>query len=312
MNRQTENTGPPRAAEELAPVTDRPERRRRIKQFEAMVAEVVQETADTTTLVLFTGNERLEYEPGHFLTVDPHQFEALARFTSFLEDIKGRRESPRAYSLSSAPHERHVAFTVKEERYITGTTKYPPLLSPLLVRRTPRGTRMTVTGFTGPYTLPPDVESRADHVVHICAGSGIVPNFSILKHALRERPRLRHTLLYSNRTWEDTIFRPQLSELAENHHDRLRIIHTLTRDEAATRLGPDVRAGRVDLALLREAIPDPAACLALVCGPGISPWEREAARAAGAKPAPRFLESVLAALKTLGVPKDRVLRESYG
>ena len=36
--------------------------RRRIKSLEAMVAEVVQETTDTTTLVLFTGNERLEYE----------------------------------------------------------------------------------------------------------------------------------------------------------------------------------------------------------------------------------------------------------
>ena len=99
-----------------------------------MVAEVIHETPDTTTLVLFTGNERLDYQAGHFLTVDPHQFEGLERFVAFLEDLKGKKEPPRAYSMSSAPHERYIAITVKEERYVSGTTKYPPLLSPLLVR----------------------------------------------------------------------------------------------------------------------------------------------------------------------------------
>jgi ferredoxin-NADP reductase len=310
----TTEPGParPLRRDELAPVSDRPERRHRIKQLEVMVADVITETPDTTTLVLFTGNDRLEYEAGHFLTVDPHQFDALERFTAFLEDVKGRREPPRAYSLSSAPHERHLAFTVKEERYVSGVTRYPPLLSPLLVKRTPRGTRMVVTGFTGPYTLPADAESRAKTVVHVCAGSGIVPNFSILKHALAERPRLEHVLVYSNRTWEDVIFRRELDELAGSYAGRLRIVHSLTREGDAGRFGPGVRPGRVNAALLREAIPDPSACLVLVCGPAVSPWEKQAAREKGAEPAPRFMESVLLVLAELGVPKDRVLRESYG
>ncbi len=149
-----------------------------------MVADVIVETPDTTTLVLFTGNDRLEYRAGHFLTIDPHQFEALERFLAFLEDPKGRKEPPRAYSLSSAPHERHLAVTVKEERYVSGVAKFPPLLSPLLVKRTVKGMRPVVTGFTGPYTLPSDVEPQTDHIVHICAGSGSVPNYSILKFAL--------------------------------------------------------------------------------------------------------------------------------
>ena len=91
-----------------------------------MVADVIRETPDTTTLVLFTGNERLDYEAGHFLTVDPHQFQSLERFIAFLEDLKGKKEPPRAYSMSSAPHERYIAITVKEEAYVSGTTKYPP------------------------------------------------------------------------------------------------------------------------------------------------------------------------------------------
>ena len=146
---------------------------RRIKELEVMVADVIVETPDTSTLMLFTGNDRLDYMAGHFLTIDPHQFGALERFTSFLEDLKGRREPPRAYSMCSSPHERHLAVTVKEEQYVSGSTTYPPLLSPLLVKGTVRGMGFVVTGFTGPYTLAPDISSHTDHVVHICAGSGM-------------------------------------------------------------------------------------------------------------------------------------------
>jgi ferredoxin-NADP reductase len=285
---------------------------RRIKELEVMVADVIVEAPDTTTLVLFTGNDRLEYSAGHFLTIDPHQFEALERFTSFLEDLKGRREPPRAYSMSSSPHERYLAVTVKEERYLSGTTKFPPLLSPLLVKRTTRGMRLVVTGFTGPYTLPPDVGTRTDHIVHVCAGSGSVPNFSMLKFALANHPTLRHTFVYSNKSWDDVIFRDELARLAAAHPDRLTVVHTLTREENPRVFGGSVRKGRVDAALLRETIPQPGECFVYVCGPGISKFDVAAAKEKGETPQPRFLESVLADLTTIGVPNERIKREFYG
>jgi len=277
-----------------------------------MVADVVVETPDTSTLVFFTGNDHLEYRAGHFLTIDPHQFEALERFTAFLEDLKGKKEPPRAYSMCSAPHERYLAVTVKEEQYISGSTKYPPLVSPMLVKRTVRGMRLTVTGFTGPYTLPKDIESHTDHIVHICAGSGSVPNFSMVKYALDYHPRLRHTVIYSNKTWRDVIFRDALAALERKHPERLRVVHTLTREPDVTMCGPMIRKGRVSAALIRELVPDLDSCVIYVCGPGISKWDRDAARALGEEPAPRFLESVLADLKSLGVPNARIKRESYG
>ena len=284
---------------------------RRIKQMEVMVADVIVETPDTATLVFFTGNDRLEYSAGHFLTIDPHQFEALERFTAFLEDLKGKREPPRAYSMSSAPHERQLAVTVKEERYVRGVTKFPPLLSPLLVKRTVRGMRLVVTGFTGPYTLPPDVAARTDRIVHICAGSGSVPNFAMLKYALSHYPTVRHTFIYSNKTWGDVIFRDALGELAEQHADRLQLVHTLTREDPPPGRS-NVRRGRVDLSLLGEAIPDLSGCLVYVCGPGISQGDRKTAREQGVEPQPRFLETVVADLTRLGVPAANIKRESYG
>jgi len=308
--------GKPHEVGEARPAETRsgpaPARRKRIRELEAMVADVIPETDDSATLVLFTGNDRLEYEPGHFLMIDPHQFDGLERFIAFFEDQKGKREPPRAYSMSSAPHERYLAITVKEERYQRGATKYPPLLSPLLVKRCPRGQRIAVVGFTGPYTLPHDVSSRTDHVVHVVAGSGSVPNFSILKHALREYPDLRHTFVYSNKTWRDVIFRRELADLREQHPHRLRVVHTLTRESCPERHGPDVRSGRVTAALLRELVPDPTACLVYACGPAIGPYERAAARERGETPKPRFLEVTREALLDVGVPKDRIQTESYG
>ena len=286
--------------------------RPRIKELEVMVAEVVRETPDTATLVLFTGNDRLDYQPGHFLTIKPQQFPSLDRFCKYFEDLKGKKEPARAYSLSSAPHEKSLAVTVKEERYVSGLTKYPPLLSPLLVWRTQPGTRMVVTGFGGPYTLPADIEQRTDHIVHICAGSGIVPNLSILKHCLETGMKVRHTLIYGNKTWEDVIFRRQLAELARRHPGKLAIVHTLSREPGSAHHGPNVRRGRVSAELIREFIPDPTAVEVFSCGPGVGKFERLAARERGEEPQPRFLETALAALEALGVPDERIHRESYG
>ncbi|MEX1274743.1 MAG: oxidoreductase [Bacteroidota bacterium] len=286
--------------------------RRRIKELEVMVADTILETPDTTTLVLFTGNDHLDYKPGHFLTIDPHQFEALERFISYFEDIKGKREAPRAYSMCSAPHEKYLAMTIKEERYVSGQTKFPPLLSPMLVKRTVRGMKLVVTGFTGPYTLPDDIESQTDHLVHICAGSGSVPNFSMLKHSLQHLPKLRHTFVYSNKTWDDVIFRRELETLEARYPEHLQVVHSMTREADPERYGSRMHKGRVSTALLRHAIPDPSACLVYVCGPAISVFDRQEAREKGVEPQPRFLESVLASLHELGVADERIKRESYG
>lgn len=73
-----------------------------------------------------------------------------------------------------------------------------------------------------------------------------------------------------------------------------------------------MRAGRVGLELLKEAILDPAACRVFACGPAISVWDRKAARESGKEPTPRFLETLLDGLQTIGVRPDQITRESYG
>lgn len=285
---------------------------KRIKKLEVMVAETIRETSDTTTLLLFSGNEQLDYKPGHFCTIDPRQFEGVQRWCQFLEDQKGRKEKPRAYSLASSPHEKYLGITIKEERYVSGKTKYPPLLSPVLVNRTPVGTRMEIIGFTGPYYLPDDIESRTDHVVHVCAGSGVVPNWSIIKYALHHNLKLKHTLIYGNRTWDDVIYRHALDDLRNQYPDKLSIVHALSRQPNLEHFGAQVHAGRVGVDLLSKYIPDPSAVEIFACGPALGKFDKQLAKELGEEPAPRFMETVLDGLAMIGVSKERLHTESYG
>lgn len=272
--------------------------------------EVIRETRDTSTIVFSQSDEHLDYEPGHFLTIDPHQFHALERWTAYLEDQKGKKEPPRAYSMASAPDEDRLSITVKEERYITGLTKYPPLLSPILAYRTMPGINMQITGFTGPYTLPK--EELPKSILHICAGSGIVPNWSILKYCLRNHPHMKHCLVYSNKTWEDTIFANELLNLKTEFPENLDILFTVTREDPVPIKNADIRKGRISKELVQTALEGLEVPLVYVCGPALSKWDKKAARKEGTPPPPRFMESVLAFLRDIGVEKDRIKKESYG
>jgi ferredoxin-NADP reductase len=295
------------------------EKREKIKELEVMVADVIQEAPDTVTLILFTGNDKLNYEPGHFLTISPHQFPALERWVSYLEDLKGKKESPRAYSLTSSPDEKYLAITVKEERYISSFTPFPPLLSPILARRTARGQRMVITGFTGPFTFNEEVRRDSENVLHICAGSGIVPTYSIIKYDLRYFSKHRHTLIYSNKNFEDIIFYSQLRKLEEEFPERFKVIHTLTRETESFsfnlpdgKAGGKVKKGRVSKELIFEAVPDFNSSAVFVCGPDHTVHQRRAAKEKGEELKLSFMGSVLSYLEELGVPKNKIKRESYG
>ena len=290
--------------------------RKKAVEYTATVAGLRMETADTATLLLDLGDAPVEYRAGQYLNIDVHQFPALAALTAFLEDRKGRKEPLRSYSMASAPHEKYVAITVKDESYVPGVSLYPPLLSPLLVHGGLVGKTLRLTGFMGPYILPPDVDERTEHVLHVIAGSGMVPNFSLIKDALHRGLRVQHTLLATNKTWEDVLFREELHALERAHPERLRIVHALTREQDATRFGERVRQGRITQALIEELLPASAEhreqLLVYACGPAITPWARRTALETRTTATPRFMETVISYLHALGIGEKRIKRETYG
>jgi 3-ketosteroid 9alpha-monooxygenase subunit B len=279
-----------------------------IIKFDAVIADIVVETPDTITAFLDLG-QPVTYRAGQYVSIDPHQFPALGSMTRYLEHLKGRHEPPRAYSMSSAPHEPYVAITIKEEVY-DGVMEYPPLISGFLVHQLRTGDRISVTGFAGAYVLPEDV--KTDHVLHLCAGSGSVPNVSIIKDSLRRHPNLRHTFVYSNKTLQDVIFRAALAQLQAEHRDRLKVIHAITRDTGIASPHEDIRSGRVTVDLLRDIFQREPNTVVYSCGPAVSVWDRRAHAAKGTTPTPRFLETMQSHLNELGVPRERIKIEAFG
>ena len=289
------------------PAPGRP--RRRVREMEAVVAEVRQETHDTASLFLDIGDEARDYEAGQFITIDPHQFGFLQQTIAYLEEIKSAKEKPRAYSMGSAPHEPHLLITIKEETYWPGESKYPPVLSPPLARQCPPGTKLRIRGFTGPYTLSAAAKGTR-RILHICAGSGIVPNFALIKHSLHAGDGLRHVLLYSSKTKGDIIYYDDFARLAEGHPDHFEILHCITREDPAG-VEPQARRGRIDRELIERYI-DPQESMVYCCGPGVLPWERREARERGEEPEPKFVEHMMAILADLEIEDKRIKHESWG
>jgi len=279
-----------------------------ITKFDALIADVVVETPDTITAFLDLG-QPVRYRAGQYVSIDPHQFPSLASMTRYLEHLKGRREAPRAYSMSSAPHEAYVAITIKEEVY-DGVMPYPPLISGFLVHQMRTGDRIDVLGFAGAYVLPEAL--KTEHILHLCAGSGSVPNVSIVKDSLLRHPALRHTFVYSNKTLQDVIFRAALAQLQSDHPDRLKVIHAITREAGVASPNEDIRSGRVTLELLREIFEREPTSVVYACGPAVSVWERRAHAAQGTTPTPRFLETMQSYLTQLQIPRDRIKVEAFG
>lgn len=272
-----------------------------------MVVDCVRRTSTTTSLYLFVGDPG-PYRAGQFLSIDPHQFPELAHWIAFIEEKKGKAELARAYSMQSAPGEKCVSICVEAEAYDSSRHDFPPLLSPFLALSALKGRELVVTGFAGAYVVPDDVEQHTDHLLHLVAGAGVAPSYSILKDELKnaKHPRVRHTLITVDRTAADVVLREQLEALAQAYPDRLQLVPLLGGDPAGG------AAGALTLEVLRKHVPDPASVRAYLSGASISRRDRRVARDQGAEPTPRFLEAVSALLDELGVPREHVKREPFG
>lgn len=120
------------------------------------------------------------------------------------------------------------------------------LFSTWLVREVRPGDRVDV--------LPPSGSFRADAAQggrHLCiaAGSGITPMLSIMSTVLRN-PDARVTLLYGNRTTSSVMFAEELADLKDAHHDRLDLVHVLSREPRDVELF----SGRLDGDRLRDLL----------------------------------------------------------
>lgn len=285
---------------------------RRIRKMNAVCVDVVRRTHNASTVYFFVGDHG-GYDAGQFITIDPKQFPELQRWVAFLEKEKGAKEGIRAYSMSSIPSEKCVSITVKGEAYDPERNKFPPLLSPFLSSGALKGRELVISGFSGHYSLGDDHADKTDQVFHIASGSGIVPNYAMLKEELKsgKNPSVKHTMLYVNKTWGDIIFQEQLQALEERYSDRLEIHHYITREDCTSK-GPRIVHGRPTFEAVQGLIKDPSSVLAFACGAAVTKWERKKGKEEGYEPKPMFMEFVNETMKKLEIPSSRFKKEVFG
>jgi ferredoxin-NADP reductase len=125
----------------------------------------------------------------------------------------------------------------------------------------------------------------------VAGGSGVVPLMAMLRERASADQKPPAALLYSSRTFEDVIYRDELSALAAGDPG-LRVIQTLTRSQPPGWTGYD---RRIDRAMLAEAIAAAGASpLVYICGPTL------------------LVEAAADGLVELGVPPAQVRTERFG
>jgi ferredoxin-NADP reductase len=211
---------------------------RRLNWQQARVVELVEETAQTTSIVLDPPDW-----PGH----DAGQHVDV-RLTA--ED---GYQAQRSYSIASGPEDEHLVLTV--ERLDDGE------VSPYLVGELRPGDELELRGPIGGYFVWN--QSLAGPLLLIAGGSGIVPFRSMLRHRAAAGSDVAVRLLYSARALDDVIYRDELAGFAAE--DGVDVSFTLTREWPEDWTG---HRGRIDGKLLDE-VSWPAAEMPLtyICGP---------------------------------------------
>ena len=188
-------------------------------------------------------------------------------------------QAQRSYSIASAPGGTRIELTV--ERLDDGE------VSPYLTEELRLGDQIELRGPVGGYFVwEPDLGGP---LLLVGGGSGVVPLMAMLRHRAALDSDVPATLLLSSRSWEDVIYRDELTRLDGGS---CRVVHTLTRAQ------PDGWTGyarRVDADMLQSVAPAAAERpQVFVCGP--TP----------------FVEAVAEALVALRHDPTRIKTERFG
>jgi ferredoxin-NADP reductase len=233
-----------------------------------MLLPVVRIVDDTPTVRDF----RFDLD-GHELIFTPGQFVTITT------EVPEHGKVTRAYSIASSPTETRY-FDLCIKRFENG------VLSPFMFDRIEPGYRFVTKGPFGKFVWNEDMGER---LALIAAGTGIAPLQCMIRYARAKNLGTDIGLLFSNKTYEEIIYRDELDRLAREM-PKFRVTYTLTRGAPAGWAG---YRRRIDKDMIAAAFPDVAERLCYICG------------------APEMVNDTVANLKALGVPEERIRTEKY-
>ena len=162
-------------------------------------------------------------------------------------------QAQRSYSIASAPEEGRIELLI--ERLEDGE------VSPYLTDELRAGDRLELRGPIGGWFTWQAEEGGP--LLLVAGGSGIAPLMAMIRHQTAVGSDTPTRLLYSSRSYEEVVYRDELTQLAK--YGALEVIHTLTRSQPPGWAG---YSRRIDEEMLREVAWSPEEpTLAFVCGP---------------------------------------------
>ncbi len=210
---------------------------------------------------------------------DKAQFQYKAGQSVLLFPEQGNQALRHPFSIASSPTEDRLMLSTK----IRPESPYKTRLNALR-----SGDKVILMGPGGQFTLPEDGE---DQIVLLGGGIGITPFRGIVKYATDNHLPHKITLLYSNRTPEDIVYK-QDWESFQSQNPNLTIIHTITRPEESQKEWKG-RIGRIDANLVHEYVPNMERAIFYVCGP------------------PSQVSDLTSVLVSMGVEPSRIRAENF-
>ncbi|MFA6424523.1 MAG: ferric reductase-like transmembrane domain-containing protein [Candidatus Magasanikbacteria bacterium] len=195
-----------------------------------IVENIIQETKDTFTIVV-KPEKKLNFKAGQFC---------------FLRINKNKLHARHPFSMSSAPQDHNLQFTIKMAGRFTDTAS-----------KINKGDEILTDGPFGRFIEKGDKKN----LVFIAGGVGITPFMSIIRdHVIQNNPR-KITLLYGSKTTEDVIFKNELNNIK---NDWFKVVHVLSEDQTTP---APYEHGRIDENLIKKYISNFSNSLFYICGP---------------------------------------------
>lgn len=225
-----------------------------------------QTVADGTDMFVFEKPAEFIFEAGQYVVL---------RLTNLV--APDTRAGVRSFSISSAPCEDHIAFTMRQ-----GDSGFKQTMYALK-----QGETIMATGPVGHFTLSHAPDTLP--IVFLVGGIGVTPMRSILKQAEHDGDQRSFIALYSNRFAKDAAFHEELKGLKVAH---LRYVSTLSK-ETTPCAETDEERGYICEAMVRKYVPDVSAAWFYLVG------------------APAFIEAMEQMLSDMGVTKERQVCDPF-
>ncbi len=222
--------------------------------------------ADRTEMFIFDKPADFTFEAGQYVVI------RLANLVA-----PDSRAGVRSFSISSAPFEEQLTFTMRQG--ISGFKQTMYALKP--------GDTIAANGPAGHFTLVNAADSQP--IVFLVGGIGVTPMRSILKQAEHEGSERTFIALYSNRFQRDAAFHEELKDL------KLKNLHCVTTfsQETLPCAGGNDERGYICEAMVRKYVADVAGAWFYLVG------------------APAFIEAMEKMLSEMGATKEHQVCDPF-